>query len=105
MTDCMRRNFWSQDYPALCGLHRQISDNARSLGREGILLRRLRRDRRKGEEYCRRSCAPFALLESRIRNVFSLLKIVKIHINQGIFHSYREKISGTRRTAESKAKA
>ena len=75
---CRRRNSLNQDYPALCAEHPKIADNARSRAHEGTLSPRLRRDRQTAARYCRMSCAPFALLESRIRNVLWLSKNAKI---------------------------
>jgi len=70
----LRRSSLNQDYPELCGEHRRSADSERFLSHAGTLWGRVRRGRRRGGEYCRRSCAPFALLLSRIRNVFTPYK-------------------------------
>ena len=55
-------------HSTLIVLVRQNADSERFLLHAKTLLRHLRRDRRKGAKYYHRSCEPFALLESCIRN-------------------------------------
>ena len=53
---------------------RRISGRARFLSHEEILLGHARRGHQQDEEYYRTLSLPFALLESRIRNVFAPYK-------------------------------